>query len=79
MLIIGRRGIYMSDQSISEFVASCDNSQSVAAKKLGVTPGAVCQMLASSREIYVRELRGESGDITYQGYAIKPIGQRRSA
>lgn len=50
-----------------------DKTQPVIANLLGVTQGAVSQMLNSERDIRVRALVGGS----YQAIEIRPVGCRR--
>ena len=45
----------------------------IAANKLGITQGAVCQMLKKHREIYVVI----DGNGNAKGYEIRPIGATR--
>lgn len=58
-------------QPLKEFAAG--KKQPVIADLLGVTQGAVSQMLNSDRDIRVRQCEGGG----YQALEIRPVGARR--
>jgi predicted transcriptional regulator len=63
----------MNEIPLSEFVA--EHGQKITANLLGVTQGAVWQMLNSSRSITV--VKSPDGDIS--AYEKKPVGKQRPA
>ena len=62
-----------TEMTLREFVE--EHSQERVAAMMGVTQGAVSQMLRSERDIRVAE-DGEQG---YRFFEIKPVGKHRAA
>lgn len=61
----------MKEISLEEYVKGL--TQGVAAKRIGVSQGALSQMLSSERKIFVQLMGDEVVDV----YEIKPVGPKR--
>lgn len=57
----------MKDIPLTEYVEL--HGQGETARRLGITQGAVWQMLRANRQIYVKEA------LTVEAYEVKPIGR----
>lgn len=61
----------MKEISLEEYVKGL--TQGVTAKRIGVSQGALSQMLSSERKIFVQLMGDEVVDV----YEIKPVGPKR--